>query len=223
MQDLGCSPDRFFRVNRTVRFNLHYKLVQIGALLNSSILHGVRYATNRTVRSVKPQDAYAAGFTLFSSGVNDLITATITDGNLHIQLAICRKAGQKMVWIYNFDIMIELNIRGGYDTWPLLRHPQYGFISVMHRYRETFEVQQNRDHIFLCPGDGVIFMTNAFNFYFRNGCAGHRGQQNSTERISKRIAKTPLEGFQCHSCTSCRYSIHINHIRLKKFFSSLRH
>jgi hypothetical protein len=52
--------------------------------------------------------------------------------------------------------------------------------------------------VFLDAFDRAVFVHNTVNFNFFYRTTRHGGQQDATERIAKRVTKTPFERLQYH-------------------------
>ncbi|GBF29048.1 hypothetical protein MnTg03_00614 [bacterium MnTg03] len=91
--------------------------------------------------------------------------------------------------------MIKLNISGGHQAGAFLANRQGCFVTLMHGDADTFQVQHDIDHVFLNTIDSSVFVQYAIDTEIDNCTSGNRGQQDSSQGITERIAKTSLQWF----------------------------
>ena len=121
LQDGRGTTDRLFGIQSTVGFQIDNQLVQVGTLLDTSILDHISHATNRAEGRIELKTTDATGLVFVAlTRVSRLIATAASDLELHVDRTIGRQIGDQVIAIDDFDIVIQLDIAGGDRTCALL-------------------------------------------------------------------------------------------------------
>jgi hypothetical protein len=115
-----------------------------------------------------------------------------------------------VIRINDLHIMTQRDIARGDHSRPLLAQGEAGLVLAMHADCQTFQVQQDVDHVFLHALDGCVFVQYALDRGLHYGAAGNRRQQNSTQRVSQGMAKAALQRLKHHLGVSRPGGLHID-------------
>src|SRR5690606_1810502 len=148
-----------FRVQGTVGFQIDYQLVEVGTLLDASVLDHIGNPADRAESGIQLQATDAAAFFLVALTRFCRLVATATPhGQTHVQRAIGSQIGNDVVAIDDLDIVIQLDVRCGDDTSALLGKAQGDFIATVQLDGQAFQVEQDFDDVFLNTFDGAVLM-----------------------------------------------------------------
>ena len=95
--------------------------------------------------------------------------------------------------IDDLDVMIELNIAGGYQARAFFRNRQGRFVLGVHDDADAFQVQQDIDNVFLHTVDGGVFVRYALDAAIDDRAAAYRRQQYPAQRVTERMTKTAFQ------------------------------
>src|SRR5690625_1714804 len=114
LQNGGGAADRLFRIHGTVGLEVQNQLIQIGALTDPCALYRVRQTTNRAERRIKTQAPDGASLVLVvTATVRRLIATSASNGQAHIDFGFAGNVSDNQLRVFDFDIVIELNIARG--------------------------------------------------------------------------------------------------------------
>src|SRR5690606_35293271 len=98
--------------------------------------------------------------------------------------------------IFNLDIVINLNITSGYNTWAFFGQGEYSLVFAVHNHGYTFEVKEDFNNILANTFNIAVLVQYTVDLHFCYGTTGHRGKQDTTQCIAKRMTKTTLQWLQ---------------------------
>jgi dGTP triphosphohydrolase len=90
-------------------------------------------------------------------------------------------------------ISLDQHVAGAHRARALLRQLQLGLFARVHLDRDRLQVQQDVDDVLLDALDARVLVQNAFDLGLHDGSAGHRREQNATQRVAERMTETTLE------------------------------
>src|SRR5690606_30082308 len=211
LQDSRSTTDRLFGIQGAVGFKIDDQLVEVGTLLNTSVFDHISHATNRAEGGVELKTANTAALIfIVLTRISRLVTTAASDLELHVDRTVGRQIGDQVIAIDDFDIVIQLDIGSGNSARALLHQAQGHFITAVQLDGDTFEVEQDFDDIFLHALDGAVLVEHTVDLGLDHSAAGHGGQQNTTQRVAKGVAKTTLEGLESDLGTGRTDHLHID-------------
>ena len=119
--------------------------------------------------------------------------------------------------------MVDGDITGGDRARSLLVQGQGGLVAVMHAQRNLFQVEQDIDDVFLHALYGGVLMQHAIDLGIDNGRARHRREQDATQCVAKRVAKTALQRLQGYLGVTVVNGLHIHDARLEELVDVSEH
>ena len=184
-ENLCRKAYRLIRTQCSICVDIQREFVVIGNLADTGIFHGHIYTLNRSIDGIHSNNAdrHILCFCLIRAH----IAASLCYGKLHVELAV-RSAVQcryHLVRVYDFDILICLNIRTAYNTLALILDiSSFRFIRLtVIPDIEAFQIHDNLSDIFLNARNGTEFMEDSLNLYLADSRAGQRRKHDSAKRI----------------------------------------
>ena len=196
LQQPGRVPNCIFGINRAVRLDFDDQLVEVGTLLDPRGVDDIGHTTNRTERRVDEQLADRAIAFLRNPCRRRLVASSQLDLHRHVQLAFLRQAGDEVVGVDDFDVVVEDDVTCMDGAWSALVQRQHGLLPCMHADIEALEVQQDLGHVLLHAFDGRVLVEHTLDLHFGDRATGHGGKKHAAQRIAQRMAEAPVQGLE---------------------------
>jgi len=97
-----------------------------------------------------------------------------------------------MIRVCDLDILCDLEVAGRYLTTALFRQADDSFVLIVQNDRNTLEVEEDIDDIFLNTFNGAVLMKHTFYLHFSNRTPRHRGEQDPAQRVAEGMSETTL-------------------------------
>src|SRR5690606_20831853 len=148
MQNSRGATNGFFRIQGTIGLHIKNQFIQVSPLLNTSTFHTVGYTANRAKRRSQLQTTNSTTFVfIMTTGISRLIAAATSNGQAHGKRRVTSNIGNHVLGIFNLDIVINLNITSGYNTWAFFGQGEYSLVFAVHNHGYTFEVKEDFNNI----------------------------------------------------------------------------
>jgi hypothetical protein len=98
-----------------------------------------------------------------------------------------------VIRVDQFHVMRQVDVRCQHRAFAVLFQGQRDGITVVHLEHDTFQVQQQVDHVFLDAVERRVLVHDAGDRHFGRRIAHHRRQQYATQGIAQRVAITTFE------------------------------
>ena len=128
-----------------------------------------------------------------------------------------------MIGIDDLDVLRQLEVARRDRAGAFLRQRDDRFVGVVQHDADALEVQQDVDDILLHTFHRAVFVQHVVDLHFRDRAAGHRRQQNASQRIAQRVAKATLERLERHACARGAKLLYIDMTRRQEFIHRLCH
>lgn len=125
--------------------------------------------------------------------------------------------------IANFHFVVKLDIGSSNDTRSLFAQGESGVFPTVHHNRQTLQIEEYVDHVFLHALYGAVLVQDTVYLHFRHRTTGHGRKQDTTERIAEGVAKTALERFKCDPRTRSSHLLDIDETRCKEIANGRLH